>query len=157
MSAWYTKAMDKITAKAQILVRKPPSAVFEAFVDAGTMSQFWFNRRDDGLKEGEKVLWYIGEGEDAPAIEVQVKELKKPEILQIEWGEDGQYTQVRWQIEKTADGNAKLSIEESGYTGSYDEIVRQALDSTGGFNQVIVALKALLEHDAFINVVADHV
>lgn len=148
--------MDKITAKAQMFVRNAPSAVFDAFVDADTMSKFWFTRRDDGLKEGEKVLWYIGQAEEAPAIEVRVKELKKPEKIQIEWGLQSQFTQVLWQIEKTADGNTKLSIEERGFTGSDDEVVEKALDSTGGFNQVIVALKALLEHDATINVVADN-
>ena len=149
--------MKKITAKAQTLVHKSPAAVFAAFVDSDTMSEFWFTRRDDGLKEGEKVLWYIGQGEDAPSIEVRVIQLEQPERIHIEWGEDGHYTQVLWQIEKTANGNAKLSIEESGFTGTDDEIVQQALDSTGGFNQVIVALKAILEHDASINVVADHV
>ena len=148
--------MDEITAKAQILVRRPPAIVFAAFVDADTMSQFWFTRRDGGLKEGENVLWYIGQNDDAPAIEVRVKQLQAPDKICIEWGQDGQYTQVLWQIEENADGYAKLSIEESGFSGSAEEIIVKALDSTGGFNQVIVALKALLEHDASINVVADH-
>ena len=148
--------MNEVKAKAQMLVRKPPFTVYKAIVDADMMSQYWFTRRDGGLKEGENVLWYIGQGEDAPAIDVRVKQLEQPEKIMIEWGQDGQYTQVLWQIEETADGNAKLSIEESGFTGSDHEIVQKALDSTGGFNQVIVALKALLEHNASINVVADH-
>ena len=148
--------MDEITAKARILIRKPPAAVFDAFVDADTMSKFWFTRRDQGLREGETVLWYIGQGDDAPAIEVRVKALKHPERIQIEWGQDGQFTQVDWKINSTATGDTLLTVEESGFTGSADQIIARALDSTGGFNQVIVALKALLEHGATINVVADH-
>lgn len=148
--------MDSISAKAQILIRANPQAIFDALVDADTMSKFWFTRRDRGLAEGKTVLWYVGEDDDAYAIEVRVKELRRPEKIRIEWGEGEQFTEVCWQIESAADGNSKLTIEETGFTGSTAEIVAKALDSTGGFNQVIVALKALLEHGAHINVVADH-
>ena len=148
--------MDRISAKAQILVRATPEAVFDAFVDADTMSKFWFTRRDGGLSEGETVLWYVGEDDAAYAIEVRVKELKRPEKIQIEWGEGEQFTEVCWRIENSSDGNSKLTIEETGFTGSPAEIVAKALDSTKGFNQVIVAVKAVLEHNAHINVVADH-
>lgn len=50
-----------------------------------------------------------------------------------------------------------LTIEETGFTGSPEAIMACALDSTGGFNQVIVAAKALLEHGVALNVVADHI
>ena len=148
--------MDSVSATAQILIRATPQAVFDAFVDADTMSKFWFARRDSGLSEGETVLWYIGEGDDAYAIEVRVKELKRPEKIRIEWGEGDQFTEVCWRIENSGDGYSKLTIEETGYTGSTEEMVANALDSTKGFNQVVVAVKALLEHDAHINIVADH-
>ena len=44
----------------------------------------------------------------------------------------------------------RLVIEERGFIGSRDEFISQALVSTGGFNQVVVAIKALLEHGATI-------
>jgi len=149
--------MDKITAKAQMIIRKPPATVFDAFVDAHTMSKFWFTRRDDGLKQGETISWYVGQGEDAPSVEVRVEHLQPSEKIQIQWGHRDQFTQVNWHIEKTIDGHSILTIEESGFTGSNQEIIKQALDSTGGFNQVIVALKSLLEHNATVNIVTDHV
>ena len=37
-----------------------------------------------------------------------------------------------------------------------DSILERVLDSTGGFNQVIIAAKALIEHGVELNVVADH-
>ena len=148
--------MDSISAKAQMVIRATPQAVFDAFVDASTMSKFWFTRRDGGLSEGDTVFWYIGVEENANAIEVRVKELKQPEKIHIEWGEGEEFTEVVWRIENSGDKNSKLTIEEFGFTGSTNEIVTKALDSTKGFNQVIVALKALLEHNAHINVVADH-
>jgi len=149
--------MSKITAKAQTLIHASPESVYEAFVDAAMMRKFWFTRKDQALVEGETVHWYVGQAEDAYAIEVRVKELVKPEKIVIEWGDGRAFTQVQWRIEPANDEITKLFIEETGFTGSKNEIITKALDSTGGFNQVIIALKALLEHDATVNVVDSHV
>lgn len=149
--------MNPISAKAQSIVRASPLTVFNAFVSAETMSKFWFTRRDEGLLEGATVPWFIGKDEDAYAIEVHVKELRTPELIRVEWCFKKECTQVLWQLQETADGNTNLCIEESGFKGSDDQILSRALDSTGGFNQVIIALKALVEHDVTINVVEDHV
>ena len=56
---------DEISAIAQIVVRAPPAAVFNAFVNSETMSKFWFHRTDGGLSEGQTVAWFIGTGDDA--------------------------------------------------------------------------------------------
>ena len=148
--------MDTISATAQMLIRAAPQLVFDAFVNAETMSRFWFTRRDNGLAEGETIFWYVGASDDAYGIEVRVRELRRPETIRIEWGDGNQFTEVVWRIERTGAGFSRLTIEENGFMGSNAEIVAQALDSTKGFNQLIVALKALLEHDAPINIVADH-
>ncbi len=120
------------------------------------MSKFWFTRRDNGLQEGETVSWYIGREDDAYAIEVNVKELIEPSLIRIEWWGGEHFTEVLWRVQETDAGHTNLTIEERGFKGSREEMVANALDSTGGFNQVIIALKALLEHKAIINVVADH-
>lgn len=120
------------------------------------MSKFWFTRRDKGLRQGKSVSWFLGRANDAYAIEVNVLELRKPSLIRLEWWGGEHFTQVLWQIQQTDNGHTKLTIEESGFKGSKDEIVSNALDSTAGFDQVIVALKALLEHGAVINVVEDH-
>ncbi|MBC8328128.1 MAG: hypothetical protein H8E31_05200 [Planctomycetes bacterium] len=44
------------------------------------------------------------------------------------------------------DSTTLVSISERGFRGSPDEVVAQALDSTGGFTIVLAGLKALLEH-----------
>lgn len=148
--------MNVICAKAQTVVRASPIAVYNAFVDAESMSKFWFMRRDKGLQDSKTVSWFIGEAEDAYAIEVNVVELRRPELIRIEWWGGEYFTQVLWKIQQTDDGHTNLTIEESGFQGTNDEIVSRALDSTGGLNQVIIAVKALLEHEAIINVVGDH-
>ncbi len=122
------------------------------------MSKFWFTRRDQGLTEGESVRWFVGSGEDAFSFDVLVTELREPHTISIEWaGHDGSPAQVVWSFEETEDGDTILTIEESGYAGDPDAIVERALDSTGGFNQVIIAAKALVEHGVELNVVTDHV
>ena len=148
---------DNLTAIAKTRIRRPPNRVFAAFANAREMSKFWFTRRDDGLKQGESVTWSLGPGDDAVSFDVQVKELIESEKIVIEWqGHDGKPTQVCWSFEATEDGDTILTIEESGFAGSDEAIVERALDSTGGFNQVIVAAKALIEHGVELNVVADH-
>ena len=148
---------NKLSAKARTRFRRSPSEVFAAFADAENMSKFWFTRRDRGLKEGESVTWFVGCGEDAFAFDVLVKEFREPNKIVIEWvGLDGERTQVSWSFEETEEGDTILTIEESGFAGSSEAIVERALDSAGGFNQVIIAAKALVEHGVELNVVADH-
>lgn len=149
--------IDNLSAKAEIRIRSTPTEVFRVFADASEMSKFWFTRRDDGLREGESVAWFLGRGRDAFSFDVRVKELNHPHKIVIEWGDGGEFTQVTWTFKETEDGDTILTIEESGFTGSSDAIIERALDSTGGFNQVIVAAKALIEHGVELNVVADHV
>lgn len=149
--------VNNLSAKAKIRIRRPPSEVFTAFADAGAMSKFWFPRRDDGLKEGESVSWYVGAGEDAFSFEVLVIELDRPNKIVIEWGHDnGMVTQVVWSFEETEDGDTILAVQETGFSGSSDAIIGRVLDSTAGFNQVIVAAKALIEYGIALNVVTDH-
>lgn len=148
---------ENLTARARIRVRAPAADVYRAFVDAARMRQFWFHRQDGQLVEGESSTWLLGDAPGAYAFEVIVRKLVEPVEIQIEWqGTDGRFTQVTWSIEATDDGDTVLSIEESGFAGEADAIVGQVVDSTGGFNQVVVAAKAYLEHGIAVNVVTDH-
>ena len=40
-------------AKAEMLIRKPVAEVFEAFVDPGVTSKFWFTRGSGRLQPGQ--------------------------------------------------------------------------------------------------------
>ncbi|MCG8369795.1 MAG: SRPBCC domain-containing protein [Proteobacteria bacterium] len=149
--------VKSLSARAGIRIRCPRATVFAAFADAETMSRFWFNRRDHGLVEGESSTWFLGNDEDAYSFNVHVKQVCEPERIVIDWeGPDGHCTQVVWHFEEIEDGDTILTIEESGFSGDSGSIVEQVLDSTCGFNQAIVAAKALVEHGVALNVVADH-
>ena len=121
------------------------------------MSQFWFARRDDGLKAGETVAWFLDLDEHAVSFDVHVEAFIYPSKLVIAWERDGTSTRITWTLAATARGDTILTIEEAGFAGSADAIVAQILDATGGFNQVIIAAKAWIEHGVALNVVADHV
>ena len=59
-------------------------------------------------------------------------------------------------MEETDSGHTLLTITETGFQGSQSEVAAKALNSTGGFNQVILAAKALIEYGVAINVVDAH-
>jgi uncharacterized protein YndB with AHSA1/START domain len=145
-----------LVAFAHSIVRAQPKKVYEAFVNPDRMKQFWFHRTDSGLREGETVTWFIGDSPGAFGIIVHVIELKPNSLIHVKWGDENTTTEVRWTFEETDEGDTKLKIEECGFSGNEQQIIDRALDSTGGFNQVIVAVKALVEHDVAINVVSDH-
>lgn len=145
-----------LVARAQSIVRAQSEAVFQAFVDPKKMSQYWFHRNDDGMKAGESVMFYLGDGESAFGFEAKVLELTPNSSIHIRWGDENGWTDVKWTLEETETGDTKLTIEETGFTGSDADVIARALDSTGGFNQVIIAAKAFIEHGAAINVVTDH-
>jgi uncharacterized protein YndB with AHSA1/START domain len=64
-------------------------------------------------------------------------------------------TTVEWRFAPQKDGATFVSITESGFTGNGDELVKQVADSTEGFTLVLAGLKAVLEHNLRLNLVAD--
>ena len=149
--------MHNIAAVARTRVRKPKADVFAAFADAEKMSRFWLTRKDKGLKEGEPVTLYMGPEAGAFSFDVLVKTVNEPHRIAWEWiGPDEIATQVTFSFDESDDGGTILTVEETGFGGSEENMIGRALDSTGGFNQVIIAAKAMIEHGVAINVVADH-
>jgi len=53
------------------------------------------------------------------------------------------------------DGTTFVNIREAGFTGDGDSLVQQVAASTQGFTLVLAGLKALLEHNVRLNLVAD--
>ena len=149
--------MNEITANARMIVHCPALDVYEAFANPAIMTKFWFPKASGRLEEGREVKWYVGTDADAFEIIVHVKAAQKPHLLQIQWGDGDSFTDVRWEFESKGESETVVRICESGFSGGQNEVIQKALVSTGGFNQVITAAKALLEHNARMNVVEDHV
>lgn len=138
--------------KAQMLIRKPVAEVFEAFVDPAVTTRFWFTKSSGRLQEGEEVRW-DWEMYGASA-QVRVKAVEPNRRILIEW--DDPPCPVEWLFDGRADGTTLVTISNWGFQGSDDEIVARAIDSMGGFSFVLAGLKALLEHDVALDLVADH-
>jgi hypothetical protein len=64
-------------------------------------------------------------------------------------------TSVEWVFTPYESDKTFVSITNSGFQGDGHKVVKDALDSKGGFTWVLAGLKALLEHDLELNVIAD--
>ena len=125
-------------ARACMLIRKPVEEVFNAFVDPAVTTKFWFSRSTGKLSEGTTVTWYwdfYGVSGD-----VSVKAVEKNKRLVLEWP-----TPVEITFIEKSEGTF-ISVVASGFTGTLEEKVAQALDSTEGFNLVLSACKVFLEY-----------
>jgi uncharacterized protein YndB with AHSA1/START domain len=139
--------------KAAMLIRRPVSDVFEAFVNPAITTKFWFSKSSGRLEEGKTVRWdweMFGASTD---VKVTAIELNKRIV--IEWGDAGKTSKVEWLFASKPEGTTFVSVTDSGFRGSGDEIVEQALDSTGGFTLVLAGLKSLLEHHTDLNLIRD--
>ena len=138
--------------KTGMLIRKPVQEVFEAFIDPEVTTKFWFTRSSGRLAQGSRVQWdWEMYGISVP---VTVQAIEPNARIAIEWGEPGARTAVEWLFRPCEDGTY-VAITHSGFAGNGDELVKMATDSTQGFTLVLAALKALLEHDVQLNIVAD--
>jgi uncharacterized protein YndB with AHSA1/START domain len=139
--------------KTGMPIRKPVAHVFEAFLNPDITTRFWFTKSSGRLEAGKQVQWEW-EMYDI-SIPVTAKAVDPNKRIVIEWPGYRSPTTVEWIFAAQADGTTFVSITESGFTGDGDELVKQVTDSTQGFSLVLAGLKALLEHDVGLNLVAD--
>jgi uncharacterized protein YndB with AHSA1/START domain len=139
--------------KTGMLIRRPVADVFEAFVNPGITTQFWFTKGSGRLEAGKQVQWdWEMYGISIP---VTVKAIEPHKRILIEWPGQGGPTTVEWLFTPWKEGSTFVSITNTGFTGDGDELVKQATDSTQGFSLVLAGLKAFLEHGVRLNLVAD--
>jgi uncharacterized protein YndB with AHSA1/START domain len=142
-----------IQAKAAMLIRRPVAEVYEAFIDPDITTKFWFTKSSGKLESGKEVTW---EWEMYNvSSRVRVKKLEKNKRILIEWDGYNSPNLVEWTFTPYGNDATYLRITNSGFRGSRDEIVEQALDSTGGFTWLLAGLKAYLEHRIRLNLTAD--
>ncbi|PAE32982.1 SRPBCC family protein [Bacillus sp. 7884-1] len=141
---------EKPVVKAEMLIRRPVEEVYEAFINPEITTKFWFTKSSGRLEEGKTIRWdweMYGVGD-----ELNVKKLEQNKVIRIEWT-DG--TQVEWVFTPRGDNQTFVSITNSGFSGSGDEMVNHAIDSMGGYTMVLSGLKAYLEFNIQLNLVAD--
>lgn len=140
-------------AKTGMLIRKPVADVFEAFINPNITTKFWFTKSSGRLETGKQIQWdweMYG-----ISVLVTAKAVEQNRRIVIEWPGYGGPTTVEWIFAALEDSTTFVSITNAGFTGDGDELVKRATDSTQGFTLVLAGLKALLEHNIRLNLVAD--
>lgn len=143
--------MDPV-ARAEMLIRRPPAEVFEAFADPEITSRFWFTHGSGRLEPGARVRWdweMFGFSAD-----VEVRHAAADRI-EVTWSGYGVPTVIEWRFTPLDDGTTFVSVTNGGFPGSDDEKLKTALDSTEGFALVLAGAKAWLEHGLQLNLVRD--
>jgi uncharacterized protein YndB with AHSA1/START domain len=134
---------------AEMLIRKPVPDVFNAFVNPAVTTKFWFTKSSGRLEAGKRVHWdweMYGVGDD-----VDVKAIEPNRRIVFEWSFP-KSNMVEMTFTPRAKGTM-VSITNSGLRG--DDLIGEALDLTQGWNLVLAAAKAWLEHGINLKLVAD--
>ena len=139
--------------KTGMLIRRPAAEVFDAVIDPAITTKFWFTKGSGRLEPGKTVQW-AWEMYDI-SVPVTAKAIEPNRRIAIEWPGYGGATTVEWKFTSQPDGTTFVDITEAGFTGSGDELVKQVTDSTQGFSLMLAGLKAWLEHQVQLNLVAD--
>jgi uncharacterized protein YndB with AHSA1/START domain len=140
-------------AKTGMLIRKPVADVFQAFVNPDITTKFWFTKSSGRLEAGTKVRW-SWEMYDI-SIEVMAKAIEPNRRIAIEWPGYSGPTTIEWTFEPYQNGATFVRVTESGFTGDAEHLIKYVAESTQGFTLVLAGLKALLEYDIRLNLVAD--
>jgi uncharacterized protein YndB with AHSA1/START domain len=156
LAAWIKMEKPQLTqvpvAKTGMLIRKPVAEVFESIVNPDITSRFWFTKGSGRLELGKRVQWdweMYG-----VSIQVTVKAIESNRRIVIEWPGYSGPTTVTWTFTPLKDSTF-VEVEEAGFAGSGDELVKYATDSTQGFTLMLAGLKAFLEHYVRLNLTGD--
>ena len=145
-----TNAPSKF-AEAQMLIRKPASQVFEAFIDPSLTKNFWFTKGSDRLTLNKKITW-TWEMYNVSTT-VTAKEILENEKILFEW--DTPPRMVEFKFKKLGDDSTFVTVKEWGYNKTGDELLEAIKNSTAGFTTVLDGLKAFLEYNINLNLIAD--
>lgn len=136
--------------EVQMLIRKPVTEVFEAFIDPSITRNFWFTKGSGKVEVGESITWQWEMYNIST--QVVVKEILQNKKILIDWGEPATSVEFRFQ---TFDGSTYVIIKQYGFTQSGAELIAIIKDSTGGFTTVLDGLKAYLENGIKLNLIED--
>jgi len=139
------------TVETQMLIRKPISIVFQAFIDPAITTKFWFTKSSGQLEVGKTVTWEwemynVSSG-------IQVKEIIPNKKITIEW--DDPTTTVDFEFTALTDNSTYVVIKNYGFSQTGDDLIEIIKNNTGGFTTVLDGLKAYLEFGIELNLIKD--
>jgi uncharacterized protein YndB with AHSA1/START domain len=142
---------DIPTVITQMLIRKPVSEVFQAFIDPIITTNFWFTKSSGKLEEGKTVKW---EWEMyGVSTNVLTKEIITNKLISTQWGDPA--TSVDYEFTALANETTYVVIKNYGFKETANDLIQVMMDSTAGFTTVLDGLKAYLEHNLKLNLIGD--
>lgn len=143
--------IDVPTVETQMMIRKPVAEVFNAFIDPAVTTKFWFTQSSGKLEAGKTITW---EWEMyGISTNVVVKEIITNKKIATEWGDPA--TKVDYAFTPLANNSTYVVIKNYGFKETGDKLINIIKDSTGGFTTVLDGLKAWLEFNIQLNLIAD--
>lgn len=136
-----------------MLIRKPIEQVFQAFINPEITTKFWFTKSSGKLEEGKPTEWTWEMYNHS--ISIFTKKIDVNKKIVIEWSNYDAVTTVEWIFKDLGNDGTFISIEDSGFQGGAEKIISQVRGSTEGFALVLAGLKAYLEYNIELNLVAD--
>lgn len=137
--------------EAQMLIRKPVSIVFQAFIAPKITTNFWFTKSSGQLEVGKTITWEW-EMYDV-STKVFVKDIIPDKLIATQWGEPA--TSVDYEFTSIAKDKTYVVIRNYGFQETGDNLLEVIKDSTGGFTTVLDGLKAYLEYNIQLNLIGD--
>lgn len=106
-------------SEAMMLIRKPVSEVFEAFINPEITKHFWFTKSSGKLEENKSIVW---EWEMYNAsTTVMVKEIVQNEKIVFDWSSP--VRTVEFLFHSNDDNSTYVTVKEYGYTESGDKLL----------------------------------
>ncbi len=121
-----------------MLVRRPTSDVWEAFVDPDRIRRFWLASSTARLEAGATLGWRFKIA--GAETDVKVVEAEPDRLLDLRWGDD-QPLRITFEDRGSA---TLVAIHVSDFTG--DAPAAEAIETMSGFTLVLASLKMYLEH-----------
>jgi len=137
--------------ECQMMIKKPVSEVFQAFIDPKITTKFWFTKSSGKLEKNKIVTW---EWEMyGVADKIKVIEIVPNKRITIEW--DNPTTTVDFEITELSEKTTYVVIKNYGFNQTGDELIEVIKNNTGGFTTVLDGIKAYLEFGIELNLVKD--
>jgi uncharacterized protein YndB with AHSA1/START domain len=133
----------------ELLIRAPADTVYPFFIEPVRLTQFWLAKASAPLEVGKAVEWqFMVPG----AVDVvEAKALEPGRRISVA-SKDG--TTIGWHFASHPEGTV-VTVSQTGFTGSGDELIALALEATQGFTLVLCALKLLIERGQSMDIVSD--
>lgn len=141
-------------AETAMLIRKPVSNVFDAFVNPEITTKFWFTKSSGRLEKGKTVQWTWEMYQVSS--DVFVTNLIPSEKIEVQWKVGGgDMIRVIWTFQALDSHATFVNIRADGIHGDMETVFAMINDLTGGFTWVLAGLKAYLEYGIDLNLISD--